>query len=130
MDILSTLDRPIDSGAVVFLYNEAGWWPARTPEQVQAVLATGPAVGAWQGDDLVGFARAVSDGYFRAYIEDVIVRIDHRRKGTATRMLQVLNALLSDVDVVSLFCPAELVSLYERSGFGATRQVVLHRPAT
>jgi GNAT superfamily N-acetyltransferase len=127
MDIVSTAERPIGGAAVVRLYNEAEWWPARTPEQVQSILATGPAVGAWDGDELIGFARAVSDGCFRSYVEDVVVLPDHRRAGTATRMLEVLLELLSEIDVVSLFCGADLVHLYEHAGFNATSQVVLHR---
>lgn len=127
MDIVSTLERPIDGAAVINLYNEAKWWPARTPEQVQSILATGPAVGAWDADELVGFARAVSDGCFRAFVEDVVVRDDHRRQGAATRMVEVLLELLSEIDVVSLFCGADLAAFYERTGFNATSQVVLHR---
>jgi GNAT superfamily N-acetyltransferase len=127
MDIVSTAERPIDGAAVVRLYNNVEWWPARTPEQVQSILATGPAVGAWDGDELIGFARAVSDGCFRAYVEDVVVRQDHRRGGTATRMLKFLIGLLSDIDVVSLFCGADLVPFYEHAGFSPTSQVVLHR---
>jgi GNAT superfamily N-acetyltransferase len=127
MDIVSTLQRPIDGAAVVNLYDEAGWWAARSSEQVQSILASGPAVGAWDADELVGFARAVSDGCFRAYVEDVVVRADHRRRGTATRMVEVLLELLSEIDVVTLFCGADLAPFYENTGFNATSQVVLHR---
>ncbi len=127
MDVMSTLERPIDGAAVVRLYETVAWWPTRSADEVLAVLARGPAVGAWDGDDLVGFARAVSDGSFRAYVEDVVVRDDHRGRGTALRMLEVLLALLSDIDIVSLFCGNELVSLYEKVGFASTNQAVMHR---
>jgi hypothetical protein len=45
----------------------------RTAERVSSVRGHSPAVGAWDGRDLVGFARAVSDGVLRAYAEDVVV---------------------------------------------------------
>jgi hypothetical protein len=58
-----------------------GWRSApgglrRTAGQVSAVLRASPAVGAWHGQDLVGFARAVTDGILRAYVEDVVASPD------------------------------------------------------
>ena len=119
-------ERPIGAAAVVALNLAVGWWPERSDDRVAASL-TPLAVGAWAGDQLVGFARAVSDGFFRAYVEDVMVHPDHRRRGVAAAMLERLLERLADIDVVSLFCADELTSVYARSGFKATRQIVLHR---
>ncbi|MCB0100322.1 MAG: hypothetical protein KDE46_31545, partial [Caldilineaceae bacterium] len=65
--------RPIPAQAVRQLYDAVDWWPDRTVEQIGAVLAQDAAVGAWDADRLVGFARALSDGRFHAYVEDVMV---------------------------------------------------------
>ena len=67
--------REIPAEGVLRLYAAVGWWPERTAGQVSAVLRASPAVGAWHGQDLVGFARAVTDGILRAYVEDVITRL-------------------------------------------------------
>ncbi len=119
--------RPISADAVLALYRAQGWWPERGAEQVNAVLADGPAVGAWDGDELAGFARAVTDGVLRAYVEDVIVASRLRGSGVGHALVNCLLEQLRPVPLVTLFCSPDLVSYYETFGFHATRQVVLHR---
>jgi hypothetical protein len=55
-------DREVPAEGVLKLYWAEGWWPERTAEQVRAVLRAAPAVGAWHGQELIGFARSVTDG--------------------------------------------------------------------
>jgi GNAT superfamily N-acetyltransferase len=121
-------ERPIPAGDVLRLYREAGWWPERTASSLAAVLASAAAAGAWEGERLVGFARAVSDGAFRAFVEDVVVSAAHRRRGVASALVAALVDEVAGVDVVTTFCDEALVPLYEAAGFRPTRQVVLHRP--
>ncbi len=109
------------------LYAEVDWWPERAAADIAHLLGAGPAVGAWQRDQLVGFARAITDGVCRAYVEDVVVAIDHRRKGIGRRLNETLIAALAGIPVVSLFCGESLVDFYTASGFRFTRQRVGHR---
>jgi GNAT superfamily N-acetyltransferase len=119
--------REIPAEGVLGLYQAAGWWPERTAEQVRAVLRASPAVGAWHGQDLIGFARAVTDGILRAYVEDVVVSPDWRGMGVGHALLAGLMEQLGPVPVVTLFCSPDLVSYYEASSFRRSRQVVMHR---
>lgn len=52
------------------------------------MLKNSIAIGVWEENELVGFARVVSDGIFRAYIEDVVVHESVRNKGIERRCLQ------------------------------------------
>jgi GNAT superfamily N-acetyltransferase len=119
--------RDIPAEGVLALYRAAGWWPERTADQVRAVLQASPAVGAWHGQDLIGFARAVSDGILRAYVKDVIVSPSWRGRGVGRALLDGLTEQLRLVPVVTLFCSPDLVPYYEASSFKKTRQVVMHR---
>ncbi|SDT25933.1 GNAT family N-acetyltransferase [Microlunatus soli] len=120
--------RAIEPAAIRRLYEAEGWWPERSESAIGRVLANGPAVGGWDGDQLVGFARAVSDGEFRAYVEDVVVAPSHRGAGVGAALMDGLQAELAGIDVVSLFCHGELPAFYERFGYRFTRQRVGHRP--
>jgi ribosomal protein S18 acetylase RimI-like enzyme len=120
--------REIPADCVLALYQAVGWWPERTAEQVRAVLGTAPAVGAWHGDDLVGFARVVTDGVLHAYVEDVAVGPAWRGRRIGHALLDGLMDLLGPVPLVTLFCSRDLTAYYEAAAFKATRQVVLHRP--
>ena len=91
------------------------------------MLRASPAVGAWHGQDLIGFARAVTDGILRAYVEDVVVSSDWRGIGVGHALLAGLMEQLGPVPVVTLFCSPDLVSYYEAGSFRRSRQVVMHR---
>lgn len=126
--VLAThVERAIPALDVLALYRQAGWWPERTHEQVSAVLNAGPALGAWLGAELVGFARAVTDGVLRAYVEDVIVARKVRHTGIGRALIERLVQELPPTLVVTLFCGDDLVPFYTASGFRETAQTVMHR---
>jgi ribosomal protein S18 acetylase RimI-like enzyme len=125
--VLPHTERAIPADQVLALYRAAQWWPERTPEQVDLVLRGSPAVGAWLDEQLIGFARAVTDGVLRAYVEDVIVAPARRGCGLGQAVLDRLLQELAAIPVVTLFCSPDLVGYYEVSSFAATRQVVMHR---
>jgi ribosomal protein S18 acetylase RimI-like enzyme len=119
--------RPIDPLKLRRLYDQEAWWPERSAREIAGMLVDGEAIAAWYGDHLVGFARAISDGRFRAYIEDVIVHRDFHRSGIGTELVDRLLASLGGVHMISLFCDPSLIPFYEARGFRASQQVTMHR---
>lgn len=128
LSILSADERPIPGAAVRRLYDNENWWPDRSAADIEAVTRAFPAVGAWRADRLVGFARALTDGRFHAYAEDVVVDPDERGRGTGRALVDRLTELLHPVPLLTLFCGPELVAFYEAAGFRSTSQVILHKP--
>ncbi|WP_152361333.1 GNAT family N-acetyltransferase [Microlunatus speluncae] len=129
IEIRTHQDRPIDPPGIRRLYDGEGWWPepARDEPSIIRMLAGGPAVGAWRDDELVGFVRAVTDGVFRAYIEDMVVGSGVRGQGVGARLLERLHQELAEIDVISLFCHRDLDGFYEAAGYTFTGQHVAHR---
>lgn len=130
VEIVLHRERAIRPQDIADLFAEAGWWPARTPSIIATMLDGSIAVGAWRSDRLIGFARAVSDGVARAYVEDVVVTQTERHAGVGGRLIDALLKQLTHVPVVSLFCTADLVGFYDLHGFHRTHQVVMHREST
>jgi GNAT superfamily N-acetyltransferase len=121
-------ERPINPRAVRDLYSSEGWWPERQEQEIARVLSSDLAVGAWEGNQLVGFARVVSDQHFHAYIEDVVVRPDRQQMGIGSLLLTRLIEALQHIETISLFCQPELLRFYEHQGFRASSsQRVMHR---
>jgi GNAT superfamily N-acetyltransferase len=44
-------------------------------------------IGAWDGDQFIGVARVLSDGYFFAALADVIVDPDYQRRGVGRELM-------------------------------------------
>ena len=119
--------RTIAAEALRALYDSEPWWPERSLADIRFVLDSQLSVGAWHGDELVGFARAVTDSRFRAYIEDVLVLAEFRSGGVGRQIILTLLDSLKDIHVVTLFCQPKLSEYYTELGFKElSRQVVMH----
>ena len=127
VEIASHVERAIAARLLRQLYDHAGWWPRRDEDEIAVVLDACPAVGAWEGERLIGFARAVVEGRFRAYIEDVVVEGRYRRRSVGSRLVTRLLRELGPIETVSLFCDPALVPWYEGHDFRPTPQIVMHR---
>ena len=86
---------------------------------------TSLTLGAWEGDRLVGFARAMTDGIYRALIDDVIVDGSKRGMGIGSELMRRLSGKLADVEEVFLRCGEGVVPFYERHDFERSKGVVM-----
>lgn len=113
-----------------FLSSEAYWGRWRTQEDVARQLRSAwRVVGVYQGREMVGFARAVSDGIALAYLADVFVLRDHRDRGLGRRMI---TAMIEDGPGAAfrwLLHTADAHRLYARFGFLVPDSTLLERPA-
>jgi GNAT superfamily N-acetyltransferase len=88
----------------------------RTPSQLRRSFeASYVACVAYAGDEIVGTARALSDGVCNAYVVDVWTRSDARRRGIARRMLEILESHLSGQHVY-LFSD-DMAAVYRACGY-------------
>jgi GNAT superfamily N-acetyltransferase len=127
IEVKTHRERPIPPRNVHELYEHVGWSRVANEEELREVLQAGPAVGAWDGQRLVGFVRALSDGHLAAYVEDVMVHQDYRRGGVGDRIMSRLLGEIKQSANVSLFCERPVARFYERNGFRATSYVLMQR---
>jgi GNAT superfamily N-acetyltransferase len=127
IEIKTHRERPILPKGVRELYEHVGWSRPANEEELGQVLEAGPAVGAWDGQRLVGFVRALSDGHLAAYVEDVMVHQDYRRGGVGDLIMSRLLGEIKQSANVSLFCERPVARFYERNGFRATSYVLMQR---
>ncbi len=110
------------------LYKDACWWEEREEKDIEQILKLGISVGAWEDQKLIGFARVVSDGRFRAYVEDVVVYKGYQKNGVGKEIVSKLMYELSNIEVVSLFCEEKLIDFYKSNGFKPSKsQLVMHK---
>lgn len=97
-----------------------GWPNPPSPATHVAILrGSAHVVLAWEGDHVVGFINAVSDGFFAAFITLLEVRPTHRGKGIGTELARRMLDELKDYYSVDLVCDAAVRPFYERLGLQA-----------
>ena len=114
-----------------YLHDEAYWGRGRTRANVEEqVRGAWRVVGAYADDgSQVGFARAVSDGVAFAYLADVFVLKQHRRKGLGRRIVHTMIEGGPGADYRWLLHTGDAPFLYASFGFRPTDRTVLERPA-
>ena len=92
MSILYRGAHDIDLDQLTILFNSVGWERRTADRERLAQLVRGSlyVVSAWDGDRLVGFARAISDGAANAYISTVAVLPAYQRRGIGRELLRRL----------------------------------------
>ena len=119
--------KPIQPEELQALLRQTDWARERSLEGLEEMLsATAVVVGAWRGERLVGFARALTDGVYRALVDDVIVDESERGRGVGDGLVRQLLDRLDGVEAILLRCAEDVVPFYERHRFQRARSVVMN----
>jgi aralkylamine N-acetyltransferase len=103
------------------LYTEAGWWsPDEDPARLDVIVRGAfRFLAAFWGEELIGMARAISDGCSDAYIQDVFVTMGHRGQGVARALMEQLIAELERCGIswIGLIAQPGTEPLYQKLNF-------------
>jgi ribosomal protein S18 acetylase RimI-like enzyme len=110
----------IDLSQLQNLFNLAAFWARdRKIEDLEiAINNSNPVISVWDEKRLIGFARATSDGIYRATIWDVVVHPNYRGLGLGSKLVETVlsHPLVNRVDRVYLMTTHQQ-KFYERIGF-------------
>lgn len=130
-DLSYSFTHPIHPNDLLPLFKQADWTADRTRSDIQRMLDHSRVyLGAWDGSQLVGFARVITDDVYRAFIEDIIVEETWRGQGVGREIVRRLLTRLGHVQEVFLSCRDELVTYYGALGFKPYQVNVLHMRKT
>ncbi|MBE9045697.1 GNAT family N-acetyltransferase [Pleurocapsales cyanobacterium LEGE 10410] len=118
------------------LESTAFWAKERRLEELEIAIANSdPVVSVWDGEKMIGFARAISDGIYRATIWDVVIHPDYQGVGLGQKLVKtVLNhPRMNRVERVYLMTTHQQ-HFYEQLGFqhnsSSTMVLYNHSPVT
>jgi N-acetylglutamate synthase-like GNAT family acetyltransferase len=121
----------VDLQQLQALFQVAAFWAQdRQIEDLEIAIAnSNPVISVWDGDRMIGFARATSDGIYRATIWDVVIHPDYQGAGLGRKLVQTVlsHPQVSRVERVYLMTTRQQ-KFYERIGFehNASTTMVLH----
>jgi len=119
MNIIENLNSD-QSNQLYELYKNVWFTQGRKLIDVENMLSNSYlTLGIIDNDELIGFCRAISDGVYKAFLFDVIVK--DRKQGHGIGKLLIETALahekLKNVNHIELYCPESISPFYERLGF-------------
>jgi ribosomal protein S18 acetylase RimI-like enzyme len=97
----------------------AFWANTRTVAALEIAIANSkPVITMWDGDRLIGHARATSDGIYRATIWDVVIAPEYRGAGLGRKLVQAVldHPHVCNVERVYLMTTHQQ-KFYEQIGF-------------
>jgi ribosomal protein S18 acetylase RimI-like enzyme len=131
---LSDRKSEIDLYQLQDLFNLAAFWAkGRSIEDMGIAIAnSNPVITVQDGEKLVGFARATSDGVYRGTIWDVVIHPDYRGMGLGSKLVETVleHPPMNRVERVYLMTTHQQ-GFYERIGFqsNSSTTMVLIRQA-
>ena len=110
------------------LYEAVGWTNyTSNPTMLQNALEHSLFLISARDEEgnLIGFLRAVGDGFSIVYIQDIIVLPEYQRQGIGTQLLRQTLEYFKEVYQMILTTDSELKTLafYESNGFTALSKV-------
>ncbi len=110
----------VDLDQLIQLFNRNAFWAQdRCPTSMaRAIERSSPVVTLWDGERMIGFGRATSDGAYRAVIWDVVIDQDYRRQGLGGKLVETLisHPDVLGVERIYLFTTHQQ-GFYQRIGF-------------
>ena len=126
--------RQIDLLQLQALFEVAAFWASdRSLDDMAIAIANSePVITVWDGEQLIGFARATSDGVYRATIWDVVIHPQYQGAGLGRKLVQTVlsHPKMNRVERIYLMTTHQQ-SFYERIGFEcntSTTMVLHHQP--
>ena len=115
------INRTITANELAKLFVEAGIHrPATDLARLQQMLDHADLlISAWDEQQLVGIARALTDFSYACYLSDLAVAQDYQRQGIGQELLRRVQAAIgSEVTLVLLAAPSAM-TYYPHVGFEA-----------
>ena len=82
-------------------------------------------VSAWDGDKLVGVARALTDYGYCCYLSDLAVDKEYQRKGIGEELVNQVRTQVGEETTIMLLSAQEAMEYYPKIGFEKTDNAFL-----
>ena len=119
MEIIENLNDELIS-QLSSIYEQTWFTQSRNVEDIKKMLLNSYlTLGFVKAGELIGFCRVISDGVYKAFLFDIIVKDKYQNQGFGRIIMdKVLNHnRLINVQHIELYCPEKITPFYKKLGF-------------
>jgi predicted N-acetyltransferase YhbS len=104
------IGNDLDLDAVIELYRASTLGSRRPvddrPRMQRMVREANLVITAWDGEQLVGISRSLTDFSYATYLADLAVRLSHQRQGIGRELIRRTQSASAPATVILLAAPA------------------------
>ena len=119
MEITYKINEPVTADDVIRVFRNSGITrPIEQKERIQKMLDNANLiVTAWDGDSLVGIARALTDYSYCCYLSDLAVDKAYQRSGIGRTLIDKIKEVCGEEVALLLLSAPGAMEYYPKLGF-------------
>jgi ribosomal protein S18 acetylase RimI-like enzyme len=118
MSITYKRDAAIDASEMADLFQRSGLKRPEEPERLERMLRhANLIITAWDGERLVGIARALTDFSFCCYLSDLAVDKAYQKQRIGQTLMEHVSKAIGDESMLLLLSVADAMAYYPKVGF-------------
>ncbi|WP_038021843.1 GNAT family N-acetyltransferase, partial [Tetragenococcus muriaticus] len=122
MNIEIKVNEPLSVEQVATLYRETGFAkPIEDRIRIQKMIDQTPLVfSAWNGKNLLGFARCLTDFEYFCYLSDILILPLYQKQGVGKLLVHEIKEYLGSRITISLRAEDNALGFYKKMNFEQT----------
>lgn len=119
MKIQYKINAKVKSGPVIELFKNSGIKrPVDDPDRIQLMIDNSNLIiTAWDGIELIGIARSVTDYNYCCYLSDLAVKKEYQKSGIGKTLIELTQNTIGDQTMLLLLSAAPAMEYYPKNGF-------------
>lgn len=110
------------------LFSQTTWASKRKNKDIEKMLKNLTVfVTVRENSRLIGFGRAISDGIYRALVDDIIVDGSYQKQGIGRMVIENILKQLNGIDEIFLNTKPDLEVFYKKFGFNKVNTITMKK---
>jgi GNAT superfamily N-acetyltransferase len=119
MKIQFKINAAVNTGDVIEVFKSSGInRPVEDPSRISEMLRNSNLViSAWDGIELIGIARSVTDYNYCCYLSDLAVKKEYQRTGLGKALIELTQQTIGEQTMLLLLSAEPAMEYYPKVGF-------------
>jgi GNAT superfamily N-acetyltransferase len=119
MKIQFKINAPLKTEEIITVFTSSGIKrPVDDPKRIEAMFKNSNLViTAWNGIELIGIARSLTDYNYSCYLSDLAVKKEHQKSGIGKALIELTLQTIGEQTMLLLLSAAPAMEYYPKVGF-------------